>query len=97
MQIPVLIEPVAGNGFRARTGEPLACTAEGPTRAEAIGKLRALVQARVAAGALVALDIAEESPWARFAGMFKDNPLFDRWLDVMAESRRAIDEDPEAW
>ena len=29
MQIPVLIEPVAANGFRARSGEPLPLTAEG--------------------------------------------------------------------
>ena len=36
MQIPVLIEPIAGNGYRARGGEPLAVVVEAPTRAEAL-------------------------------------------------------------
>src|SRR5271167_3592381 len=43
MQIPVLIEPVAANGFRARTGEPLLLTAEGATREEALDKLQQLL------------------------------------------------------
>ena len=32
MKIAVLIEPVPGNGFRAKGGEPLAMSAEGATR-----------------------------------------------------------------
>ena len=43
MQIPILIEPVARNGFRARGGEPFALSAEGATREEALGKLRGLM------------------------------------------------------
>ena len=50
MQIPVLIEPVAPNGFRARSGEPLGLTAEGATREEALQKLRELVTRRIADG-----------------------------------------------
>ena len=34
MRIPVLVEHVPGNGFRAQGGEPLAISAEGTTRAE---------------------------------------------------------------
>ena len=34
MQIPILIEPVAGNGFRSRGGEPFALSADGATREE---------------------------------------------------------------
>ena len=43
MKIPVLIEPVAGNGYRAKSGEPLPLAAEGATRDEAIQKLRDLI------------------------------------------------------
>src|SRR5437016_4676790 len=53
MDIPVLIEPVAGNGYRAKCGEPLPISAEGRTRDEALANLRRLVEQRVAAGAEV--------------------------------------------
>ncbi len=45
MQIPVLIEPVAGNGFRATGGEPIALMGEGATPEEALGKLKQSLQA----------------------------------------------------
>jgi len=51
MEIPVLIEPVAGNGYRARTGDPLALTAEGATPAEALANLRSILQERLDGGA----------------------------------------------
>lgn len=53
MQIPVLLEPVANNGFRAVCGEPLRLQTEAPTREEAVARLRELIERRVAAGAEV--------------------------------------------
>ena len=51
MDIPVLIEPVAGNGYRA-VGVGLApLTAEGATAEEALHRLRELLASRLAAGA----------------------------------------------
>ncbi len=41
MQIPVLVERVKGNGYRARGVEPFAVSAKGSTREEALAKLRA--------------------------------------------------------
>ena len=97
MQIPVLIEPVAGNGYRARGGEPLALSAEGNTPDEALGKLRQLLESRLSAGAyLVALDMEpSDNPWQQFAGMFKDDPMFEEVVQIMAEQRREADLDPE--
>jgi predicted RNase H-like HicB family nuclease len=99
MEIPVLIEPVAGNGYRAKCGEPLPITAEGRTRDEALANLRRLVQERVAAGAEVAtMSLPAKNaanPWAGFAGMFKDDPYFDEVIDIMAENRRKMDADPD--
>ena len=40
MNIPVLIEPIANNGFRATGGLPFEITVEGATRDEALGRLR---------------------------------------------------------
>ena len=95
MQIPVLIETTPGNGFRARSGEPLVLTAEGATRDEALGRLRHLIEGRVAAGAeIVPLEIPpSEHPLARFAGMLKDDPLFEEWKQAMEEYRRERDAD----
>jgi len=98
MQIPILVEPVPGRGFRASDGGPFALTAEAPTRDEAIAKLREQIDERMAAGARVeSFDLpAPEHPWARFAGMLKDDPLFDEWQQAIADYRRSVDEDPDA-
>ena len=96
MDIPVLIEPVAGNGFRARGCEPFALAAEGATRQEALEKLRTQLEQRLQAGAeIVSLRIQDQgNPWVQFAGMFKDDPYFAEVVDIMAEERRRVDEDP---
>jgi hypothetical protein len=97
VQIPVLIEPTGGNGFRARGGEPLALTAEGATREEALARLKEQFQARLRTGAeLIPLELgAEPNPLAEFVGMFKDDPLLKRWKQAMADYRRKIDRKPE--
>jgi hypothetical protein len=89
MEIAVLVEPVADNGFRAACGEPLRLETEGPTREAAIDKLRRLVEQRLAGGAeMVTLVIdASTHPLASFAGMLKDDPLFEPWKQAMAEYR----------
>ncbi len=98
MQIPILIEPVAGNGYRSRGGEPYALSAEGATRDEVLAKLRAQLEARMRGGAeAVSLEVAGPAagnPWVEFAGMFKDDPLFDDWQKAIAEYRREVEEDP---
>ncbi len=95
MEIPILVEPIANNGYQARTGEPLALTAEGTTREEAVQKLRELLATRLQNGAeLRALRVADANPWVEFAGMFKDDPYFDEWQEAIAETRRKDEEDP---
>ncbi len=93
MQISVLLEPTPGNGFRARSGEPLALTAEGATRDQALEQLRGLIRGRVAAGAeIVALELAPSThPWAPFAGDLKNDPILEEWKDAMAQYRNERD------
>jgi hypothetical protein len=98
MQIPVVTEPITPGGFRARSGEPLALTAEGSTREEALQKLREQLAARIAAGAEVtSLDVAPApSRWASFTGIWeKGDPLVQEWIQIMEENRRAADADPD--
>ena len=96
MQIPVLIQRVKGNGYRARGKEPFALSATGATRKEALAKLRAKVEARLKNGAeLVGLEVgSQQHPLAEFAGMFKDEPMFEDVLRIMAENRKKMDADP---
>ena len=81
MQIPILIEPMAGNGYRASGGEPLALTAEGSSQDEALVNLRIKLTEKLGNGSVVVLlDLpAQTHPLAEFAGMFKDDPLLKDW------------------
>jgi predicted RNase H-like HicB family nuclease len=97
MQIAILIEPVAGNGYRARGGEPLALTAEGASQEEALANLKEKLQVRLGNGAVVVpLEIPSAThPLAEFAGMFKDDPLLKEWKKSMAAYRRKVDKDAD--
>ena len=98
MQIPVLIEPVAGSGYRARGVEPFGFTVEAATPEEAMQKLREQIRDRIATGAkIVPLDVPPtEHPWAEFAGWLRDDPMLDAWKQAMAEYRRQRDEELDA-
>ncbi len=97
MQIPVLVERVKGNGYRARGTEPFAVSAKGSTREEALAKLWAKIQGRLKNGTeIVGLEVGPQPhPLAEFAGMFKDDPLFEDVLKAIAEYRRQVDNDPD--
>jgi hypothetical protein len=98
MQIPILVEPVSNNGYRATCGPPLAVSAEGATREEAVVKLELLLRDRLSNGVeIVAAEVPArmvENPWVKYAGMFKDDPMFAEVLEIMQENRRKDDEDP---
>jgi|SRR5208337_1279796 len=97
MQIPILIEPIVGNGYRARGGEPLALTAEGTTQEEALANLKKKLQAKLCRGAVVvSLELPLQShPMAEFAGMFKDDPWLKDWKKSMTAYRRKVDKDTD--
>src|SRR6266702_7768840 len=95
MQIPVLVQRVKGNGYRARGKEPFAVSATGATRKEALAKLRPKIEARLTNGTeLVGLEVGSKPhPWVEFAGMFKDDPWNDDWVKSMAEYRQQVEGD----
>jgi len=99
MQIPILIEPVAGNGFRSRGGEMFDLSAEGVTQEEVRARLHEQLQARLRAGAaIITLEVVEHrqaNPWIEFAGMFQDDPYYDEWQKAIAENRRKLDENAD--
>jgi len=97
MQIPVLVEKVEGNGYRARAGEPFGFTVEGVNRQDALDKLRAMIDNKLKAGGeLIEFDVPPEHPFARWAGTLDPNdPDVQEWLRIMEENRRKADEDPD--
>jgi hypothetical protein len=100
VEVPVIIEPVTGNGYRATGagGLSVGLTAEGATAAEAIDRLADQVRTRVNAGAKLAeLSVAADAaPWKQDAGYLQDEPLYEPWREAMEEHRRKLDEDAEA-
>jgi len=97
MQIPVLIEKVKGNGYRARGSEPFSISAKGSTRDEALAKLRDKIQKRLKNGTeVVGLEISPPDPWMEFAGMFKGDPWIEDWKKSVEEYRQQVDDDPDA-
>jgi hypothetical protein len=98
MQIPVLLEPVARNGYRAQIRSPFAFSAKGATPEEALAKLRAKIERRLEKGAeLVGLEIGMSADsWMEFAGMFKNDPWIEDWKRSVQEYRKQVDDDPNA-
>jgi hypothetical protein len=95
VQIAVLIEPVAGNGYRARGIEVSGFSAEGPTQEAALDNLKRLLQSQLTAGCqIVSLEVpAAEHPLAKVAGIFDPNdPDVQEWKRIMAENRRQADQ-----
>jgi predicted RNase H-like HicB family nuclease len=98
MKISVLIEPVAGNGYRARNGEPFDRSAEGATEEEAVRKLQELIRGKLSTGVrLLQVELPEpDNPWLQMAGTLDLNdPLVKEWIEIMEENRRKADEDPD--
>jgi hypothetical protein len=100
VEVPVIVEPVNGNGYRVTGagGLSVGLTAEGATPAEAIDRLAEQVRARLEAGAKLAeLSVATSpAPWKQDAGYLHDEPLYDAWREAMEEHRGTLDEDADA-
>lgn len=98
MEIAVLLEPIAGNGYRATSLELERCVAEAPTREEALEQLRHLVSTHLARGELVRLKIPaanQPHPWRIFFGKLKHHPDAAEVEQNIREYRRQVDQDPD--
>ncbi len=100
VEVPIIVEPVAGSGYRVTGagGLSVGLTAEGATPAEAIDRLADQVRLRLSAGATLAeLNVnVSAALWRQDAGYLRGDPLYEPWRAAMEEYRRQLDEDPEA-
>jgi hypothetical protein len=95
MEIPIVVEPLQGSGFRASSGVLLGLESEAPTREEAVEKLRDLIDGRLNAGVEIReLEVGgTRHPLAPFAGTLKDDPLLQPLKDAIAEYRQTREDD----
>jgi hypothetical protein len=94
MNLTVLVERIDDNKYRAVTSQPVALETEGTSREEAIERLRELARERLSAAEIVELEIPDvpgSNPWTSFAGVWKDHPDFEEFLENIAEYRRKVD------
>jgi hypothetical protein len=101
MDIPVLIQPVAGKGFVA-TAPAFGWSAEGATEDEALQAIRQKVTVGTT-GVHVAMVVVPNgvSPTPgtnalmKWAGTWKDDPMIDDYERAIEEYRKTIDNDPK--
>ncbi len=100
MEIPVIVEPVTGQGYRVTGagGLSVGLSAEGATAEEAIGRLAERVRQRADAGARLAeLNVPPASgSWRVDAGSLREDPLYEPWREAMETYRRQLDADPNS-
>ena len=89
MKIPILVEPISGECYRATGGEPFVGSVEGETPDAALAKMKERIEERLSRGARIAvLDVRDSAnPWLAGAGMFGEDPLFDDWQRAIAQYR----------
>ena len=96
MEIPVVVRPLPEGGFQARSADALGFTAQGDTPDAALHHLRELIQTETAAGTVLT-SIVIPSPKTSGdlgGGIYKDEPLFDRWRQAIEEYRQQVEDDP---
>jgi hypothetical protein len=95
MKATVFVEKVGRKKFRATTSQPVPLESEGASQDEALERLYELAKKRLAGGQLFQMTLPDSSvanPWQTFAGVWKDHPDFDAYLENIAEYRRSVDQ-----
>jgi predicted RNase H-like HicB family nuclease len=94
--LKVLIEPKTEGKYQAVVLGWEECKAEGNSREEVITNISRILGDRLEKAELISLEIQSpkpEHPWMKFAGMYKDNPLFNEVVAYIEADRRALDEE----
>ncbi len=97
MQIPILIEPVAGGRFQAKAGEPFGLSAEGATAEAAARHLASLLRDRLQAGASLSVIDLGNGPASppptplHLEPLPDDDWFFQAMRDAITENRQRED------
>lgn len=93
MKIKVLLHPNLPNGFTATVLGWPGLVIKGKTRDETLMRAREEIKNQLTQSELISLEIEPKAadPWQKFAGMWKDDPLFDDFLKEIDAYRKAIE------
>jgi hypothetical protein len=98
MDISVVVEKVAENGYQATSYVPTHVVAQGRTRQEAIDRLCAQLRSRLSSAEVVTLSIPlldDAHPWKAIAGSWRDSPDRAAIERNLQEYRQQVDADPD--
>ncbi|MCI0698828.1 type II toxin-antitoxin system HicB family antitoxin [candidate division KSB1 bacterium] len=96
MTVNVLVQPNPEKGYTATVLGWADLVVEAQTKEEALEKVRAELANRLAKGEIISLQIEPangEHPWMKFAGMWKDDSMFDEVLEDIKAYRKKIDKE----
>lgn len=100
MKAMILVERVGKQQYRASTAKPIALTAEGRTRQQAVRRLRELLRTRLARADVLQTSVPgkpESNPWLAFAGIWRDHPDFNAFRRRIAEYQNVPGIQLEDW
>lgn len=94
MKINVLLRPQLPRGYVATVLGWPNLIGEGTTKDEALSRARESVTQQLSQFELVTLDLGQNAsdPWAKFAGMWEDDPTFEDFLAEVAAYRKEREE-----
>jgi len=98
MKILILVERVSRDNYRARSGEPLALTAEATTSHQAVWNLQQLIKEKLLSGSELTeftIPATEAHSWPPAPIYDKDDPEVQEWIEIMKENRKKMDEEPD--
>ncbi len=96
MTVNVLVQPSPEKGYTATVLGWTDLVVEAQTKEEALEKVRAELDRRFAAGEIVSLNYEPANgshPWMKFAGMWKDDPMFEEVMGEIKAYREDIDKE----
>lgn len=94
MQYQVFVQSHSKQHFVASVVGMPNLIVEGETEEEAIAKAKTALEAQLASGKFVTIDVnpteqsQQNAPQMRYAGIFANDPTFDDWMEKLAAIRQ---------
>ncbi|MCY7273183.1 MAG: type II toxin-antitoxin system HicB family antitoxin [Phormidesmis sp. CAN_BIN44] len=100
MQYQVFVQSHPDHSFVASVVGMPNLSVEGATEAEAISKVTTALEAQLATGKFITVEVPsvqpEADPWIQHMGLFADDSTFDDFLTEVAAYRQQVDDlEPE--
>ena len=98
MDIAVVVEKIADNGYQATSYVPTHVVAQGRTRQETLDQLSDQLRGRLSSAEVVTLSIpllGDAHPWKAIAGSWRESPDRSEIERNLQEYRQQVDADPE--